>query len=154
MVNPEGDVQSSVNRRIPQFTRGDRFRKAREKLGMEQGAFAEHIGVSRGTVSNYERDASPARRVVASAWALATDVPLEWLLDADEAAEEPFLDMLRRAGDAGRANPELGAMLRDSLRAFLDDDEPTPPTGGGAPGDAIADLADRKRGRGGPGTGR
>ena len=70
--------------RVPEFTRADRLRKAREELGLDQGAFAELIGVSRGTVSNYERGTTPADRIVVlRAWALATRVSYEWLLHGE-----------------------------------------------------------------------
>lgn len=51
---------------------------------MEQGPFAELIGVSRGTVSNYERGTTQAYKpVVVRAWALATGVSFSWLERGD-----------------------------------------------------------------------
>jgi len=65
---------------IPAFTAGDRLRKARELAGLDQEAFAEMLGVSRGTVSNYERSATEHRKpIVLRAWAAATNVSQEWL---------------------------------------------------------------------------
>lgn len=65
---------------IPKFTSGDRLRKARELTGMDQETFAELLGVSRGTVSNYERSRTMRRHaIVLRAWAMATGVPLYWL---------------------------------------------------------------------------
>lgn len=65
---------------MPEWTVGDRLRKARELLNLDQGQFAELIGVSRGTVSNYERGTIDRYRpIVMRAWALATDVSAEWL---------------------------------------------------------------------------
>jgi transcriptional regulator with XRE-family HTH domain len=65
---------------VPAWTVGDRLRKARETSGLEQGPFAEKIGVSRGTVSNYERGTtSNYKLIVLRAWALATGVALEWI---------------------------------------------------------------------------
>lgn len=65
---------------VPAFTAGDHLRKARELTGLDQGPFAEILGVSRGTVSNYERSNTEHRKpIVLRAWALATGVPLEWL---------------------------------------------------------------------------
>lgn len=65
---------------VPQFTAGDRLRKARELTGYDQGPFADLIGVSRGTVSTYERDGIEHRKpIVLRAWALATGVNIEWL---------------------------------------------------------------------------
>jgi transcriptional regulator with XRE-family HTH domain len=68
---------------IPQWTLGDRLRKAREFAGMEQGELALRIGVSRGTVSNYElgRGTRPPKVVVLRAWAHECGVPYEWIVD-------------------------------------------------------------------------
>lgn len=64
-------------------TIGYRLRVARERRsGLDQGEFAEQIGVSRGTVSNYERDrlpGGPRQRLVLNAWAAACDVSRMWL---------------------------------------------------------------------------
>src|SRR5690606_19045026 len=62
---------------------GDRLRRARERrTGLDQGEFAELINVSRGTVSNYERDRipnGPRRRLVFNSWAAACGVAVHWL---------------------------------------------------------------------------
>ena len=63
---------------IPQFTRGDRLRKAREKTGLSTRDFALEIGVSQKTVNNAEAD-KPIRRVTLLAWSMRSGVPLEWL---------------------------------------------------------------------------
>lgn len=65
---------------VPAWTIGDRLRKARELAGFEQIQFAEHIGVDRRTVSNYERDVTSNHKTIyLRARALATGVSLEWL---------------------------------------------------------------------------
>lgn len=64
---------------VPEFTRGDRYRKARELTGQGQKEFAEMIGVSRQTVTNAEKEHSKVRRITTNAWALATGVDREWL---------------------------------------------------------------------------
>lgn len=64
---------------IPAFTIGDRLRKARELTGLEQGPFADELGIARGTVGNYEHEHVAPRKVVLKAWAMRTGVPLEWL---------------------------------------------------------------------------
>jgi len=64
---------------IPQFTRGDRLRKAREKTGLDRGQFATEIGVSRNSVSSAESDAHNTLKVTVMAWALRTKVDYEWL---------------------------------------------------------------------------
>ena len=59
----------------------DRFRKAREHLGMDQDEFAQLINASRSTVGNYESGTTkrPVGNIVA-AWALATGTTVQWLL--------------------------------------------------------------------------
>lgn len=64
---------------IPTFTKADRYRKAREMTGLDQGEFAERAGISRQTVSNYEGGTREPRGLYARAWAEATGVDLYWL---------------------------------------------------------------------------
>lgn len=64
---------------IPQFTVGDRLRKARELTGLDQAAFGEEIGVSRQSVGNYELEHTPPRKIVLRAWSMRTGVPVAWL---------------------------------------------------------------------------
>src|SRR5437868_6128097 len=68
---------------VPSWTLGDRLRKARELAALEQGELASRIGVSRGTVSNYElgRGTRPPKRIVLRAWAAECHVPYSWLVD-------------------------------------------------------------------------
>lgn len=67
--------------RIPEWTLGDRLRKARMTTGLNTSAFAEHLGVSQKTVNNAESDKHSVRKIVLNAWSLATGVPVEWLVD-------------------------------------------------------------------------
>lgn len=71
--------QNQTEAVIPEFHAGDRLRKARELSGLGQGPFAQSIGISRGSVSNYERAHRPPKPIVLKAWSLATGVPVEWL---------------------------------------------------------------------------
>lgn len=64
---------------VPQWTQGDRLRKARTLTGMTVREFAEHIGVSHGTITNAETDARAVRPITLKAWALATGVSQDWL---------------------------------------------------------------------------
>jgi transcriptional regulator with XRE-family HTH domain len=74
---------STATPRIPQWTLGDRLRKAREHAYMDQEELALRMGVSRGTVSNYElgRGTRPPKVVVLRAWAKECGVPYEWIVD-------------------------------------------------------------------------
>lgn len=68
---------------IPQWTLGDRLRKARESAGMDQLELANRVGISRNTVSNYElgNGTRPPKVVVLRAWANECGVPYEWIVD-------------------------------------------------------------------------
>ena len=68
---------------IPTFTTGDRLRKARQLTGLEQADFADELGISRGTVRNYELDHVAPRKIVLRAWAMRTGVPLQWLVNGE-----------------------------------------------------------------------
>lgn len=88
--------------RIPEWTLADRLRKAREMTGLGQIEFAEHSGISRASVVNYETGRRVPRAVYLSAWALATGVPVEWLetgkapVTDDEGQESRLSDLNRR----------------------------------------------------------
>lgn len=64
---------------IPEWTRGDRLRKARLQTGMTTREFADHIGVAQKTVSDAELDKRQMRKILLNAWALGTGVPASWL---------------------------------------------------------------------------
>jgi transcriptional regulator with XRE-family HTH domain len=62
--------------------------RAREWAGLEQTQLAELLGISRASVSNYERGIRPAKRHLLLAWAAVTGVDPQWL-GADEAPARP-----------------------------------------------------------------
>jgi transcriptional regulator with XRE-family HTH domain len=63
----------------PQWTLGDRLRKAREVAGLSQTEMAEAIGIARNSVGRYEAGAYEPSRPVMIAWAFRTGVALDWL---------------------------------------------------------------------------
>ena len=75
---------TTAPREIPEWTITDRLRKARELTGLDQGPFADNIGVSRGTVSNYERGSRTHKKSVLMTWAMGSGVPLEWLMTGEQ----------------------------------------------------------------------
>lgn len=92
--------------RIPEWTLGDRLRKAREAAGFEQQELAQMIGVARNTVSNAEKGKRAPRQIVLNQWSLATGVPVQWL----------------QHGEAPRPNdPDEG--LRVTLLPHLDSNQ-------------------------------
>jgi transcriptional regulator with XRE-family HTH domain len=66
---------------VPEWTIGDRLRKARELTGLEKAEFAAQLDVSRNTITNYEQGKVKPRTVVLRAWAMRCGVSLEWLRD-------------------------------------------------------------------------
>ncbi len=71
-AHPEGG-------RVPQWTLGERLRKAREDGNLSTDELAADIGRSERTVRNYERDATRAPLLVIRQYALRTGVSLAWL---------------------------------------------------------------------------
>lgn len=66
---------------VPEWSIGDRLRKAREDAGLEQRELAERAGISRATVSNAERGVGTPNTATLRSWAHATGVSLAWLVD-------------------------------------------------------------------------
>ena len=87
---------------IPQWTIGDRLRKAREMTGLTQVQFAERVGLSRATVNNSELNKSQPRKSVVLLWAMETGVDRDWLMTGSANNETPDPD-----GPGGRA-PAVG----------------------------------------------
>lgn len=65
--------------RVPEFTLGDRLRKARETARMEMQDIAREIDIHRQSVARYESGAATPRRHVLMSWSLATGTDLNWL---------------------------------------------------------------------------
>lgn len=65
---------------VPEWTLGDRLRKAREVAGLSQQQLATELGVARRTISAYEVGERTPRAVVVRAWAIRCSVPENWLL--------------------------------------------------------------------------
>ena len=68
-----------MHSRIPEFQLKDRLRLARELNHLEQTDMAAELGISRATVSNYERGVTVPGKLVVNAWAVICDVDVEWL---------------------------------------------------------------------------
>lgn len=73
---------------VPEWTIADRLHKARTAAGLEQTELAQITGLARQTVSNYERGAVTPRLSGVNLWALATGVPVGWLLTGEDPETE------------------------------------------------------------------
>jgi transcriptional regulator with XRE-family HTH domain len=76
MLHMSTDVAAGI---VPEFTVGERLKKARQLTRLDQDEFARLVGVVRATVSNAERDIYPPKPILLNAWSLATGVPRLWL---------------------------------------------------------------------------
>lgn len=81
-------------RRIPPSTLPLRLQQAREWRGYTQEEMADVLGVSRATVSNYERSVGKKgiSKLQVNAWAAFCDVDVEWLKTGIEASGDPEND--------------------------------------------------------------
>jgi transcriptional regulator with XRE-family HTH domain len=103
----------------PEWTLGDRLRKARRLGGFrDQRSFAAVLGISHGSIANYEDDRTRPNRLVIREWARITGVDEEWIQPKkDEPGEAVRLDRRRRAmgpTQAGRnstCNPGAGRVI-------------------------------------------
>ena len=74
-----------MNGKTHQFGLADRLRAAREGAGYDQSGLADALGISRGSVHNYETGRTVPRRPVLATWAAVTGYDLHWL----ETGQEP-----------------------------------------------------------------
>lgn len=74
---------------IPQWTRGDRMRKALHHADVSVHDMAEYLGVARNTASTWINDRIEPSTQTMRLWAIRTGVPLEWLLHGDTPSEVP-----------------------------------------------------------------
>lgn len=74
---------------IPPSTLGNRLRDAREWRELDQSALAEALGVSRATVSNYERGITTPSKLQIGAWAVTCETDVDWLKTGKRAFETP-----------------------------------------------------------------
>lgn len=98
-------MSTDAQARVPEWTLGDRLRKARQSAGFEQADFAEATGIARGTIHNYEQDKTRPKRPYLLTWAMATGVPVEWLESGDTGRPIP-------PSPGGKQTPELEALTR------------------------------------------
>ena len=69
--------------RVPEWTLGDRLKKARVLAGIEQREMARQLGVTSGAISNWEKDISRPRQdllQVLRRWSEITNVSYGWLV--------------------------------------------------------------------------
>jgi len=75
--------------RVPQWTLGDRLKKAREHAGYTQAELAAVTGIGRSTMVTYETDRAVPKRPILLSWHMATGVPLEWIISGEDRPSGP-----------------------------------------------------------------
>ena len=73
---------------IPAWTLGDRLAKARQVAGLNISELAHALGISRNSVTNYERGHTTPNRAVLIAYSVETGVPLWWIEHDDHAERD------------------------------------------------------------------
>ena len=63
----------------PEWTLGDRLRKARTRAGIDRADVAAEAGCTDATISNYELDRTRVPKLVVELYARMTRVRYEWL---------------------------------------------------------------------------
>ncbi len=106
-------MTTATHERVPEWTRGDRLRKARSLTGLTVKEFAAEIGISPKSVNNYEGDHVEPRKIVMNAWAMRTGVPLIWLEKGIAPGDHGGGD----DGESGRrdSNPQHSAWKAETL---------------------------------------
>lgn len=66
--------------RVPQWTRGERLRKAREDLDLTQSELAAAIEIGKRRLVAFENDDAEPKRSVILSWALRCGVDSNWLM--------------------------------------------------------------------------
>lgn len=74
---------------VPEFEMRHRMSLALEYASVSVNDMAEHLGISRTTVSNYLHGRTKPQRAHLIAWALRCGVPFEWLVNGDNDTREP-----------------------------------------------------------------
>jgi len=80
-IAPEGN-------RTPEFGFNHRLGLARRNAGITQVEMAELLGVGRTTVGNYEAGATRPSKLAINAWAVETNVDVEWLKTGKAAVDK------------------------------------------------------------------
>lgn len=115
-VETQKPVRYAVSVEQLSFDLVDRLRKAMRIAGMTGGDIAEHLDVSRATVTNWINGHTKPRRRDLMAVAAVTGVPAVWLATGElptvpSAATEPAMGIEAPAAEAARA--DYGSRTRD-----------------------------------------
>lgn len=100
---------------IPEWTFGDRLRKAREHAGLDQAAMAATLEVSSGSISNWETGRGLPRGGevrLAQRWEEVTGVSAAWLLGVQMTSARKLRDTRQLHLDLAWSQPEIDRRFR------------------------------------------
>ena len=83
---------------IPEWTRGDRMRKALDHAGLTVQDMADYLEVTRQAVGTWVNERRAPSKATMRLWALRTGVPLQWLETGQAPAVGPGPDGARSEG--------------------------------------------------------
>lgn len=83
---------------IPALNLGQRLRVSRENALIDQHAMAKLLEISRGAISNWERNVTAPKGLYLAKWAQVTNVNEQWLRFGNPDPEGPGLQLVRREG--------------------------------------------------------
>ena len=110
---------------VPEVELRHRLRIAREFAGLEQEELAQKMGVSRNTITNYEKGKVAPRKIVLNAWAWHCGVSLDWINTGRPGAPSPPGGGAPVAPIPGDESPLTGSNRRPL--AYLVPGLPVPP---------------------------
>lgn len=76
------DTTTSRSFSVPEFTMGDRIRRARMNAGLKQQDIEDETGISRNSVTAWEHDARMPSAALLRVLANYLRVPVEWITRA------------------------------------------------------------------------
>lgn len=77
-----------TTRTVPGWRLSHRLQRAREHANLDQAQLAERIGVSRQSVSNYERGLRIPTAALIESWSEATNVDADWIREGESDRSE------------------------------------------------------------------
>lgn len=92
---------------IPEWTMGDRLRKALDFADMSVQDMADYLEVKRNTVGNYIAGRTSIPGGFLRLWALRTGVPREWLETGTAPRPEPGGQRARRDSNPQPSDPKV-----------------------------------------------
>jgi transcriptional regulator with XRE-family HTH domain len=101
------------NYSVPEFTMGDRIRRARMNAGLKQQDIEDETGISRNSVTAWEHDARMPSAALLRVLANYLHVPVEWIIQGTTPTNTPTVAKLEsNLCPERRASPTTSRRVR------------------------------------------